>query len=206
MDDHLNLDPNQQENENNGKEILLQLTRAVAYLHERKIVHRDIKPDNIFIGQDHLNKPPQIKLADFGKSILLNNIDSSFENITDIKGDPQLGTVGWQAPEIHRSGQKECDFKIDIFSLGLVFVYTLTKRRHPFDSEGEECPSDYVIQININKLNDEANNIMCETYLNCCRALLGKEASELIITNMVRSQPIFRFTSRQVLDDDFFQT
>lgn len=113
------------------KEILFQATQGVAYLHRLKIVHRDIKPNNILIYlPDGISGKPQIKVADFGISILLKVDQEDFTNSS--QSNPS-GTRGWIAPEAH--DQKRCDFKVDTWALGLIFCYTLSDGKHPFGED-----------------------------------------------------------------------
>ncbi len=67
--------------------VLEQLLSAVGYAHERGIVHRDIKPDNIFVTPDG-----RVKLADFGIASLAS--DSTLTQAGTI-----MGTPGYMAPE-----------------------------------------------------------------------------------------------------------
>lgn len=102
----------------NDKMMLYQVTDGLAYLHQCKIVHRDIKPQNILISRTG----EQMKLADFGISRALktnDKIDFTNTNVTN-----PHGTKGWVAPELYHN--KRYDFKADIFPLGCVFAYTLS--------------------------------------------------------------------------------
>ncbi len=125
------------------KEILHQITQGLAYLHRIGIVHRDIKPNNIFIwvpstenAQDLLK--PKMKLADFGLSKFKKMEDGEeFSTLTY-----PHGAKGWMAPELLiRSSRVEnktisYGFSVDIFPLGCVFGYTLSEGgKHPFGND-----------------------------------------------------------------------
>lgn len=79
---------------------LLDLCRALNFIHSRNIIHRDIKPSNIFMYND------TIKIMDFG----LSDLDNKSR---DIKG-----TLSYMAPELFTGIS---DFKVDIFALGVTF-------------------------------------------------------------------------------------
>lgn len=93
-------------------EMMLHVTRGLKYLHSIKIVHGDIKPQNILISLDGLPK-----LADFDDSWHMDK-------------DPprRASTLGWQPPERYPIK----DSSSDIFSLGCVFGYFFTGGSHPF--------------------------------------------------------------------------
>jgi len=109
------------------------MTQGLAHLHELDIVHRDLKPVNILIyvppsEENEDQTPPIIKLADFGISKALNTGNEDFTNTSVTNPN---GTRGWMAPEVYEL--KRFDFKVDIFALGLIFGYTLSGGKHPFD-------------------------------------------------------------------------
>ncbi|UCC69068.1 MAG: protein kinase [Armatimonadota bacterium] len=101
-------------------EIMLSVCDALAYAHERGVIHRDIKPDNIMVLRDG-----KIKLMDFGLASI------AYETSVTQTGTT-MGTYFYMSPEQAR-GEK-VDARSDIFSLGATFYEMLTGRR-PFEGE-----------------------------------------------------------------------
>jgi serine/threonine protein kinase len=116
-----------------------QALSAIQAAHEAGVVHRDLKPDNIFIveepslpngGMSKERAKPLIKILDFGIA-KITEIDPSSENTIRSVTTPGavLGTFGYMSPEQLMGG--EVDQRSDIFSLGVIIVKALTGRR-PF--------------------------------------------------------------------------
>jgi len=84
--------------------IIIQLTESLKTIYEKGVIHRDIKPNNIFIKKE--NERKIIKLGDFGCSIFKK--DNDFE---------QIGTITYNAPEIIKN--LKYDEKCDLWSLGI---------------------------------------------------------------------------------------
>lgn len=101
-------------------DIMYQLCSAVYYAHQHGVIHRDIKPQNVFITPDGT-----IKLGDFGIA--------TFQNSAHItRSDVVVGSVHYLAPEI--SEGNPASTQSDIYSLGITFFELITGRV-PFDDE-----------------------------------------------------------------------
>lgn len=96
-----------------GKDIL----RALVSCHDKNIIHRDIKDDNIFVTSDGT-----YKLGDFGVSKALK--DKS-------RAESVKGTPNFIAPEVYL-GKEKYDNTVDVYSLGIVLYKLLNKMRNPF--------------------------------------------------------------------------
>lgn len=106
---------------NESSSIMLQLCDALIEVHSKNIVHRDIKPQNIYYASDG-----GIKLGDFGISILLG----SGINVNENK--KVMGTAQYLAPELVY-GEK-ATFQSDIYAMGITF-FELLSGRVPFDGK-----------------------------------------------------------------------
>ena len=111
-----------------------QILEGLVYLHNKRIIHRDIKGANILLDSKCVN----CKLADFGASKELQNIRST-------SGAKSLrGTVYWMSPEVVR--QEDYGWKTDIWSFGCTVLEMLTTK--PPWSEFNEFAAFYQIGKN----------------------------------------------------------
>ena len=94
-------------------EITRQTAKALEYAHSQRLIHQDIKPDNIMIGQND-----QVKLADLG-------ISKTFDEVESEEGPKRvMGTPHYMAPEAALG--KKIDHRVDIYSLGATLYHLLT--------------------------------------------------------------------------------
>lgn len=112
--------------ENLTRKILFGVFNAVLYLHERGVIHRDIKAENLIFFKN-INGEFSLKLIDFGFStILKNNLTGSF-----------LGTGGYIAPEIRQN--RNYSTSVDNWALGILLYCTLSARL-PFSVSVDSIP------------------------------------------------------------------
>ncbi|CAD8067977.1 unnamed protein product [Paramecium sonneborni] len=109
-------------------QIMLQLFMMLQYIHDHKIIHRDIKPDNIlYKNQD------TICICDFGLA--------DYYNPMSVYQYQRCGTPGYVAPEVLRD--QKYDYKVDVYSAGII-LYTLLVGKQPFSAHSQNK----VVQLN----------------------------------------------------------
>ena len=114
-----------------------QLLRALQHAHDRGIIHRDMKPQNVMITQNG-----KLKVMDFG---IARFSRSSLHTITD----KAIGTVHYISPE--QAKGEETDSRADIYSVG-VMMYEMCTGKTPFDS-------DNAVSVAIKQISDKAEKI-----------------------------------------------
>ncbi|GAA5897662.1 bifunctional endoribonuclease/protein kinase IRE1 [Sporobolomyces salmoneus] len=205
------------------KKALKQIASGLRHLHNLKIVHRDIKPQNILVSTAKRGGGLRMLISDFGLCKKLDVDESSFQQTVN----HAAGSFGYRAPEVLRglvdpnetantgamtpslsvgSGgstntlaassngtstdpSMRLTRSIDIFSLGCIFYYVLTKGEHPFGGRYEREMNILQGKASVERLDG-----------------LGEEAVEVqdLILRMVASDPRERPTAEAVLLHPFF--
>lgn len=156
-------------------DILIQLTAALSCAHGHSIIHRDIKPDNIFIMSDGT-----IKLGDFG--IAQNdNINESLTSTNEV-----IGSVHYMAPEI--ASGRPASIKSDIYATGVTF-YELLTGHVPYE---KKTPVDVAVA----QVREKFPSV--KKYLPQC----PKEV-ERIIFKATKKNPKERYDNVNEMHDDF---
>lgn len=101
-------------------ELTIEIAQALDYAHNRGIIHRDIKPDNIM-----LDKSGNVKLMDFG---IARMVDATLNTQTGLS----MGTPKYMSPE--QAEGKKVKKTTDIYSLGII-LYRLVAGKVPFDAD-----------------------------------------------------------------------
>ena len=132
---------------------LVQLLLGLSYIHDKKIVHRDIKTKNIFIQNEHT-----LRIGDFGIAKICNA-----NNPNKNKINKMVGTPLYMAPECFKQNKKY-SYKSDIWSLGCC-IYEMCNLKHAFEgqffpavsvkiSEGKRLPVNKIYSKELRNLID----------------------------------------------------
>ncbi|KAG8809999.1 bifunctional endoribonuclease/protein kinase ire1, partial [Serendipita sp. 399] len=203
------------------KRALSEITRGLSHLHKLKIVHRDIKPQNILVSRRKGDGQHRMLISDFGLCKKLEVDQTSFLPTMAAGGGQSVfaaGTPGWRAPEIlrgdvnledevnngprsasdsgsgssnPREGEMRLTKSVDVFALGCLFYYTLVGGEHPF---GER----YIREINILKGMMDLSGL----------DRFGEEGAEAgdLLEWMLHSDPKSRPDTDEILLHPFFWT
>ena len=109
-------------------DLIAQTLQALAYLHRRGVIHRDLKPGNVMVVDG------RVKVLDFGVSILR-------EHVTDC-GKLIVGTLAYMAPEL--LGGAPATEASDLYAVGII-AYELLAGRHPFDIQDVAALRDAIL-------------------------------------------------------------
>ena len=105
-----------------------QILKGLAHAHSRGIVHRDVKPENMYVTRDHEGRE-QIKILDFGIAKIVSG-EGAKESMT--RAGMVFGTPSYMSPEQATGGN--VDARTDLYAVG-VLMYTMLAGHLPFDDE-----------------------------------------------------------------------
>ena len=144
-------------------EITRQVGRALDYAHGHRLIHQDIKPDNIMIGPGNL-----VKLADLGISKTFDEAESEGD------GKKVMGTPHYMAPEAGLG--KKIDHRVDIYSLGATLYHLLTGKTPYHGTNATEVLKAHVMDPlpPLQDLNPEVSDDVCALV----ERMMAKKAEE----------------------------
>lgn len=117
--------PGNPERLEHGLEIILKVCDAIAYAHHRGVIHRDLKPDNIMVGEFG-----QVYVMDWGLARLLKTRPASGHR-AQMEAQGPVGTVTHMAPEQALGNPADMDERSDVFGLGAL-LYELVSGKTPY--------------------------------------------------------------------------
>eukprot|EP01084_Bolivina_argentea_P002825 5241_1 len=163
-------------NESEIKHIALCVLNGLNYLHTKhKIIHRDVKPENILFHP----QTNTYKLADFGVS---KQVDQTMNQT--VTG---AGTLRYMAPEMIQDSMKIYNNTIDIWSLGITLYYLATNT-YPYKSDGVMVMMEILQGKTLKLKNRKFSKFFCELVNDKC---LVKDAKS-------------RKSAQELLSDKFF--
>jgi serine/threonine protein kinase len=166
-----------------ARRFVRQLAEAIAFMHSRGVVHRDLKLENLMLSSP--DQDAVIKLSDFDLSCFVSDARSLGE---------ACGTPGYVAPEIIRLSMGERDapgvsFPCDIWSFGVI-AYILLCGHPPFDMDNDDVGARDTLAGNWSFPED-------------IWAGVSAQARDLV-ARMLRVNPSERITAEQVLQHPWF--
>ncbi|CAO3563040.1 unnamed protein product [Mortierella alpina] len=152
-----------------AKKWFRQICLALQYCHAKKIVHRDLKLENIL-----LDSQDNIKLIDFG-----------FTRECESKKllESYCGSAAYTAPEII-VGKKYSGPEADIWSLGVI-LYTLLAGYLPFDDDNESVVQDKIVDLDY----EMPNELFCKDAQDLIKSILKEEPTERFSIDQILSHP-----------------
>ncbi|XXH05047.1 hypothetical protein Hte_011471 [Hypoxylon texense] len=158
--DYIELRTNMEEDE--CRSIFVQVARAIHHLHTKaKVVHRDIKDENVILDGEG-----NIKLIDFGSAAYIKS--GPF--------DVFVGTIDYAAPEV-LAGKPYGGKEQDVWALGIL-LYTIIYKENPFYSIDEIMDRDLRVPY-----------IISEESINLIRCMLDRDVSQRYDINQVIEHP-----------------
>eukprot|EP00172_Hildenbrandia_rubra_P003141 Plantae.Rhodophyta-Hildenbrandia_rubra.ctg46636.p1 GENE.Plantae.Rhodophyta-Hildenbrandia_rubra.ctg46636~~Plantae.Rhodophyta-Hildenbrandia_rubra.ctg46636.p1 ORF type:complete len:374 (-),score=73.82 Plantae.Rhodophyta-Hildenbrandia_rubra.ctg46636:526-1647(-) len=166
--------------EEQAKPVLKDILSGVSYLHEKSIVHRDLKLKNILCESKEM--PVRVKLADFG---LANFV--GVRTVSKIALQSQVGSPHYVAPEVLR--EESYGPAVDVWAVGIIFHIMLT-RRYPFAGETIQETLELVCRGRFSLVGSEWDRI--------------SDGAKNLLQGLLREDPMERLSARESLKHPWF--
>lgn len=164
--------------------LLKKVCEAVNHAHQALIIHKDLKPTNIFVTPEG-----EVKILDFGIAQLLHPGDSP--EIFKTESPNRLLSLAYASPEQIKGDF--CTTATDIYALGVLF-YELLSGEHPFDFEGKSISeiNDMILHQPPPRLSDNTSEL----------PIAIDDDVGAIIQKMLRKEVSYRYkTTGEVVDE-----
>ncbi|KAJ3682094.1 hypothetical protein LUZ60_014667 [Juncus effusus] len=184
------------------KTYLYQILRGVSYCHSHRVLHRDLKPQNLLIDR----RTNALKLADFGLARAFGIPVRTFTH--------EVVTLWYRAPEI-LLGSRQYSTPVDMWSVGCIFAEMVTQRPlFPGDSEIDEL---FKIFRVLGTPNEETwpGVTSLPDFKSAFPKWPAKDLSTVVptldpagidlLSKMLRLEPSKRITARQALEHEYFK-
>ncbi|KAK7864816.1 hypothetical protein R5R35_001621 [Gryllus longicercus] len=187
---------------NQVKSYLYQITQAILFCHQRRILHRDLKPQNLLIG-----KNGTIKVADFGLGRAFGIPVRVYTH--------EVVTLWYRAPEI-LLGSNRYSCPIDMWSIGCIFAEMVT-RKPLFQGDSEidqlfrifrtlRTPTEE-IWPGVSKLPDYKSSFPNWTQNTLANSVQGMDEKGLdLLQKMLEYNPSERISAKSAVNHPYFST
>jgi NIMA (never in mitosis gene a)-related kinase len=169
--------------------IFTQICLAIKHVHDRKIIHRDLKAENIFLTKNRI-----VKLGDLGVSRVMNSTVSKAQTV--------VGTPYYMSPECIQG--QPYDRKSDIWSLGIL-LYQLCSLKIPFPGNSLVAITQRIMRLNYEPIDTE---VYSKNVVNLIESMIQKDPEQRPSINSLLKYPLIwekvgGLLSDQVYKDEF---
>uniref|UniRef100_A0A7S1FFA2 Cyclin-dependent kinase 2 homolog n=1 Tax=Noctiluca scintillans TaxID=2966 RepID=A0A7S1FFA2_NOCSC len=182
------------------KSFLYQLLRGIAYCHQHRILHRDLKPQNLLI-----NREGALKLADFGLARAFGIPVRSYTH--------EVVTLWYRAPDV-LMGSRKYSTPVDIWSVGCIFAEMVTGRPlFPGNTDSDQLQKIFKISgtptkeswPSVTELPDWKDDFPIHETVPWDVVVPLDVAGIDLLGKMLKYDPNQRVTGRAAMDHEYFQ-
>lgn len=173
-------DPNQ------GWRLLRQILEGLVHIHSHGVIHRDLKPDNIFIDTANNPRIGDFGLATSGQYQIADKAAARGSMVSNAQGEQtrSVGTTFYVAPELKSGVSGTYDNKVDMYSLGVIFF----EMCYPLKTGAERA--DVITQLR------KKDHSLPSVFQSSDKALQGE-----IILSLINHRPSERPSSKKLLHE-----
>lgn len=174
-------------------DVIVQTAAGLQHAHEKGLIHRDVKPENLLISSDGT-----VKILDFGLA-MVDEKEQEF-SMAMIFGQNRLGTADYVSPE-QAVDSYQIDERADIYSLGCTLYFALTGRLpFPFKTAGEKLRAHRTQRP---KAIEEIRTDVPERVIRICAKMMAKRLENRIPNASEVIRYLKPYAQRQNVEFDF---